>query len=428
MSVFSESFDNLKTYSDDLSRLTDDELLKLYRRAELVRSEYDNLQLVVKCDANSLYGVQAYAHFSMRDCNNAEDITVTGSHLTRLVDRQLNYYFEHWSDTHANDLINSSKLFPKICKLHNLKYVKDSKTDICVYGDTDSRYIDIEQIFNLMELEDGTRFKLTQDDVELKNQILWFVDNIIMSCVNETIKNESDFRNVRNKGYWKMAHETITRRSALLKKKRYVMTIIWKDGKLFSTPKLKYTGVEIKRGSMSPLSKKLLKKLLDNFLIHQHTQEQLRKDMISICNHIKNKRDKNYIYLITSVTFDDNSLKFENGQYKTSKNHIQFQILANWANFINDLKAIDNQKYGHLKLPFSGQKVNYYYTQNSKYKVIGVPDDVDFEDIPELPEPDWNLMLFHVIVRPFLKYLTETDVEITEKYAQNFMAGYRSLM
>jgi DNA polymerase elongation subunit (family B) len=424
---FSDNFDNLQKRCENLSSLTDDELIQLYKDAEIIRTEYDNLQLVAKCNCNSLYGVMAYSHFSMRDCDNAEDITQTGVHLTKLVDYKLNNYFETWADDDSIvTKINDSNVFPKIIKINNLQYVKNSTTDICVYGDTDSRYIDIEQIFNLLITFGNKPHVITDDNEQLTREILWFVDQIIMPVVERTIAEECEYRNVKGDRLFKMAHEIIARRSIFLKKKRYVMTVIWKDGKLFKEPKFKYTGVEIKRGAMSPLAKKLLKKLLDNLLIKGHDKDTLRKDLLNICNHIKTKKDKNYIYLVTSVTWDDTQLHFENGKYSSTKNHIQMQILVNWGNFINELKA-NNPEYGHLKLAFSGQKVNYYYTQNSPYKVIGLPDDIDFDDVPNLPEPDWNLMLFHVLIRPFLKYLSDTDIEITEKYAQNYMSGVRAL-
>jgi DNA polymerase elongation subunit (family B) len=426
--AFSERYDRLLSKCNDLSKLSDDELISLYKDAEIVRKEYENLQLVVKCNANSLYGVLVYAHFSMRDSTNANDITTTGSHLTRLVDSKLNKYFSTWVSTDKDNVlskINNSGLFPTITDIINLKYVPDTVNDICVYGDTDSRYIDIGQIYSLI-IANNAPLTIPEDNGLLTDQILWLVDAIIMPVVNRTIDEESEYRNIKAHGQFKMAHEVITRKSILLKKKRYVMTVIWKDGKSFTEPKFKYTGVEIKRGSMSPLSKRLLKKLLDNFLLHGHNTEQLRKDLINICNHIRKKGDKNYIYLVTSVTYDDKTLTLENGVYTTKKNHIQMQILANWANFITELKET-NDNVKHLKLPFSGQKVNYYYCINSKYKVIGIPDDVDFDDVPNLPEPNWSLMLFHVLIRPFLKYLSDTDTEITEAYAQSFMAGIKQL-
>ena len=68
----------------------------------------------------------------------------------------------------------------------------------------------------------------------------------------------------------------------------------------------------------------------------------------------------------------------------------------------------------------------FYYDKNGK--VVGVPDDVDINKVPNLPEPDWNKMLNQILVKSILKYISELDnKKITDKEVQNFLLNVRKI-
>lgn len=447
--ILSQDYFNLKNI--DLKSLTSEQLISLYHSCDLVKTQYKNLQLVVKCNANSLYGVSASPYFSLFDVDIAEDITTTAKHFAIVVDLAINDFFVNWGDAELRILQEFSDKVVSIRKF--TEYKADTIHDVCVYGDTDSRYIDVEQICNLItwQYDDGPRtMEVPEDDKELINFVNFIVDRFINKVIKESLDAECDYRNAR-KGYLRMAHEVTGRKSVFLKKKKYVLTKIWEDGKTLNEPKIKYQGVEIKKGSQSGKSKKILKRLLENYLLRDYNVEQLRKDVINIIKVIKAKKDKEYVYLVSRVSYTNSDLHvvettvdktelidcqiedtFDNifveksettettntGKRITSdKNHIQMQILLSWTNFINEKNL--TQIY---RPAFNGQKMNYYYTVDKKYPVIGVPDDIDMNDVKGLPEPDWNKMLTAVLIKPLLRYILEQE-EISDRDCELFLLG-----
>ena len=91
-----DSFDNANAVG--LSTLTDTELKRMFEEAKESLSEYDNMQLTVKLDGNSLYGVSASQYYSLVDYDIAEDITGSARHFAILIDIAINKFFSHWAD------------------------------------------------------------------------------------------------------------------------------------------------------------------------------------------------------------------------------------------------------------------------------------------------------------------------------------------
>lgn len=413
---FSERYNLLVEKTEDLSIFTLEELDAILHEAKDTQQEYKNLQLVVKADANSLYGVSASIYYSLVDFDIAEDITMTGKHFAVIVDKAVNNWLFTWADF-PEILEKLKEFYPNIIKLRNFtEYVADSKNDIAVYGDTDSRYCDTEIIYNLMIDESGP-MKLPVSDLELSNFTLFLMENFINTLIKVTIETDCEKRGAR-KGYLRMVHEVTTRKCAFLKKKKYIMTVIWEDGKLLPTPKIKFKGVELRKGSSSPRIKKILSKLVDKYLIDGYNIEQLRVEAIKLITYIKNLKDKSFIYQISSVSGLKNITQNSLGVWGSEKNHIQMQIAVSWYNFIENKKEL-------YVPPFDGQKMSYYYcSEESGKKLIGIPDDVDITSVEGLPEPDWNRMLSNVLLKPLLRYIYDKD-EINDTDVEHFILGVK---
>lgn len=422
---FSDNYTNFIKKISNINELSLDELKKLWKEADEIESQYDNMQLVVKCDANSLYGVSASIYYSLCDFDIAEDITTTGKLFCVIVDKAINNFFVNWTNNEYLEIIQ--EFYPNVINLRKFsQYVPDTINDLCVYGDTDSRYIDLEMIYNLLETDNGI-MGLPNDDKELSSFGVYIYDKFISKIIKDTIDKECEYRNAR-KGYLKMNLETITRKSIFQAKKKYIMNVIWADGKHLKTPKLKFMGVELKRGSSSPKSKAILSKLVDKYLLKNYTNAQLRLEILKLTKYIKAKKEKDFVYLISSVSGLDNIKLNENKtRYISDKNHIQMQIALSWVNFIKDNKL--EQEY---RPPFEGQKMNYYYCKpGGKYKVIGVPDDVDMNTVKNLPDVDWPRMISASIIKPLLRYILENEDiidaknKLSDKDVENFLLGIK---
>lgn len=416
--LFSKRYFDVLEKSQHISEMTDEELNDFEILATEVESEYENFQLIVKRNCNSLYGVSANKFFSLHDTDVAEDITVTGKHYAVIVDKAINNFFVSWNKPEILEIVR--EFYPKVSGLVNfIEYVPDTKDDLCCYGDTDSRYVRMDKIYNLMLDENGNKMELPDSDIELADFAVFLEDKFIAKIIKKTIDDDCEARNAR-KGFLKMNHEVTTRKSIFLKKKKYIMTPIWSDGKMLPKPKMKFKGVELKKGSMSEKAKKILTKLVNKYILEGYTIEQLRQEVLKIIKYIKLKRDKELIYQISSVSGLSDVVKNDSGNWisKSGKNHIQMQIVLSWNNFI------DKNNLGELyKQPFEGQKMQYYICdENSGYKVIGIPDEYEINDIKELPEPDWNKMIIQTIVKPLCRYIIDKD-EIDDKDIEAFLVG-----
>lgn len=418
MSSFSERYDWLKDQANNCHNITSlADINELIREAELMKEEYHNLQLVVKSDANSLYGVSASIYFSLCDFDCAEDIPVTGRHYAVLCDRAINNYFVSWSNETNLKIVQS--FYPEVHSLRNFtEYVPDTKKDICVYGDTDSRYCDVDLIYSLLLDSDDKRLPLESDNKKKSDFIIFMMDNFINKVIADAIKNDCEGRNAKP-GFLKMAHEVTTNRCCFQAKKKYIMALIWKDGKMFDKPKLKTVGVELKKGELNPRIKKMLLTLVNKYMLDNYSTENLRQECLKLIRYIKTKKEKDFIYRIVSVNGLRNIVKNENGKYVSEKTHASMKIAMSWYNFIADNNLED--MYRH---PFEGQKMNYYYTL--KGDVMGVPDDVDIATLPNLPEPDWNKMINQILIKPFMKYISEKK-EIGEADIENFLLGIKKI-
>ncbi len=412
---FSDNYNNLVQKTKDLSGYSLEELKKLLNECSEIQTEYKNLQLVVKCDANSIYGVSASIYYSLHDIDIAEDICGTGKHFGVICDVNINNFFVNWGEVELKII---QEFYPSVIRLRKFEeYVPDTFNDLCVYGDTDSRYVDLGRIYTFLETEDGKSLFPETNDKELADFGNFLVKNFLAKIIKNTLEEDCKLRNA-NIGHLRMIHEITTRKSVFIKKKKYIMVSIWEDGLLLDKPKIKFKGIELKKGGSAPRAKKILAKLLDKYLLENFTHEQLRIECLKLITYIKNRKEKDFIYLITSVS-SLKDIRKENGVYVSDKNHIQMQIAMSWLNFINENKLTSD-----FKPAFEGQKMNYYYTTNPKYKVIGVPDDVDINGIKELPEPDWNRMIIAVLLKPFLRYIYEKP-EIEDIDVEHFLLGIK---
>lgn len=417
---FSDNFNKLKEKlkSNNLADYSLDELKAILKQAKEIQAQYKNIQLVVKADANSIYGVSASIYFSLCDVDIAEDITMTAKHFGVIVDRAINNFFKNWEE---NELKIIQKFYPQVIGLRKFsEYKPDTENDLCVYGDTDSRYIDLGRIYSLLLTEDNKSVFPKTDNKELSDFAVFLMNNFIEKIIKDTIDDECDYRNAI-KGRLIMNHEVTARKCIFQKKKKYIMTSIWEDGKLLKKPSIKYKGVELKRGSSAPKAKKILGKLVEKYLLEDYDIKMLRVECLKLFKYIKNRKDKEFIYLISSVSGLNNIKTDTNGKFYSDKNHIQMQVALSWYKFRED-----NNLQNDYQLPFEGQKMNYYYCNpDSGYKVIGIPDDVDMTEIKNLPEPDWNRMINATLIKPLLRYVHE-KVDIDDKDIEHFLLGLKT--
>lgn len=423
--IFAHEFIVLKNIveGENFNNMSIKELETLYKRAESVQSEYRNLELTVKKDGNSLYGSSGNEFFSLVNYTIATDITNTGKHFTVIVDWAINKFLVNWGE---DELKIIQEFYPQVKSLRKFtEYVPDTPNDACIYGDTDSRYIDLGTIYNLMLTEDNKPLAIPpltrEGDIELADFGVFLTQKFLNKIIADTLKVDIDYRQARH-GFMKMTHEVTARKSIYRAKKNYVMPLIWKDGKMLSEVKLKTVGVEMQKGGLNPRIKKILKKLVNNYIIDGWSTEQLRVEMLKLIKYISSRAERKSIYQISAVSnlkkivFDE-----ETQQYKSDQGHIQMKMAIYWMNFIhrNNLKDI-------YKPPFEGQKMYNYYDLTGQ--IVAVPDDVDIDSIKGLPQPDYPRMLKAILVKNILRYIsTKKSSDLTPQDVNNFLAGIQEV-
>ena len=416
---FSEAYRNYKERVERAVQAENiNDIIDLLEEGPTRQDEYHNMELVVKADANSLYGVAASDYFSLVDYDMAEDITQTGKSYLVVMDMAINKFFTTWNNNPDN-LKKIQEFYPQCTGLINFtEYKPDTVNDICVYGDTDSRYIDFGKIYELLE---GITFPANthEGNDELSNFVTFTMKNIIDPVIEKCINEETEYRNHR-KGFLIMEHEVTGRKSVYQKKKKYVVTQIWKDGKLLKEPKLKVTGVELKKGELAPRMKKILSVLVNKFLIEDYDEDMLRIECLKLMKYIKSRKEKSFIYRISSVSNLKEIYKNSEGLYVSDKTHIQMKIACSWMNFIEK-----NNLQKEYKAAFERQKMMYYY--DIQGNVMGIPDDVNIDKVPGLPEPDWNKMLFQTMIKPLLKYIYDDEEEFDDKTCEMFLLGVKKI-
>lgn len=417
---FSKRFLNIKNKIEDenyFNNLSLKELNELLQEAKEAEKEYNNLELIVKRDANSLYGTTGSEFYSLGDYDSAEDITQTGKHYAVIVDIAINKFFVNWDINEWNII---KEFYPEANCRKFTEYKPDTIEDLCVYGDTDSRYINLSKIYNLINIKIPNN--TLEGNEELSKFGTFIMDKFINKIIKDTIDNDINYRNA-NPGRLKMAHEITTRRSILQKKKKYVMNAVWKDGKFLNKNKIIYKGVEIKKGEINKNMKKIIQILLEKFIEEKSDESSIRLELLKLIKHIKKQNNKAYIYKISSVSGLKEIYK-ENNIWKSDKNHIQRQMAVFWYNFITK-----NNLLNEYKFPFEGQKMYYYYSTdpvNGQF-VVAIPDDVDINSVKNLPEPDWNLMLNEILLKPILRYIKNYE-KIDNKIIENFLLDIKEII
>lgn len=428
LAIFAESYNKITRITDDLdafNKLTLPELERLLVDAKAVQSEYKNLEITIKKDGNSIYGVMGNHHFPLADYDCAEDTTNAGKHYTVLVDHHINFFHRDWGE---KELKIIQQFYPNVTHLRQFtEYKPDTKDDMCVYGDTDSRYVHLKKVYDLLYVNDHNNLfpdtSTNSGRKELSDFSVFMVENFYNKLIEDVLNKDLEFRNAR-KGYLKMAHEVTSIKSIFRAKKNYILPIIWKDGRYLNDEiKFKSVGVEIKKGGLDAVTKKFIERLLHFFLLENKTHDFIRNECLKIIKYLREKGDKKLVSRIVSVkNLHEIYFDKEENIYKSNKGHQSMKVALSWYNYIHRNRL--NDVY---KPPFNGQKMYFYYTVNGD--VFGVPDDIEIQDVNNAPTPDYVRMVKDIIVKNIFKYIDNRPIgtKIDNKDVDNFIAGVRTI-
>lgn len=199
----------------------------------------NNIQMVTKIANNSLFGALGNAYFRYFNINIARAITLTGQYIIKSVFKG--------SDIGLNKLIKTEgKLFG-------------------IYCDTDSVYLNLEEIVNLAypgrNIDQTVKFldKLCQDK--------------ITPIINEVCTDLQNYTNAfRHTIIFK--REAIADRGIFVAKKKYGLNVYNNEGVQYTEPDLKIMGLSMIQSSTPPLVAEKLKSALS--VILQGSEEKIQ--------------------------------------------------------------------------------------------------------------------------------------------------------
>lgn len=196
-----------------------------------LESEYlYGLQLCLKIQLNSIYGYLGEKHAPMFDIDLAASVTATCRECIKA----------------STDLIDTSIVDG--CKA----------TPTIIYGDTDSVYFSIKNILKEKGISLEKDGKVNPEVVKIVQKIA----NNVNVKITEWAKNE--LNSIKPRYEFKV--ETICKRGVFLKKKHYILNVIWDEG--IETDYFKYVGVEVATTKtpkkLKPVIKDVIEALIRN--------------------------------------------------------------------------------------------------------------------------------------------------------------------
>ena len=221
----------------DLSKLTDKQLLDLHAQTIKDVTKFSNFQMVRKICLNSLYGAIGNNYFRHYRLENAEAITCTGQVAIRWIERKL------------NEFVN--------------KTLKTEGVDYVVASDTDSIYLNLGPLVDLVGVQDPKRI------VDVLNK---FCQDKVEPYIEDSYKELSDYLNCYEETLV-MKRECISERGIWTAKKRYILNVWDNEGVRYEDPKLKMMGIEAVKSSTPKPVRAYIKECLN--IIMSGTEDEL---------------------------------------------------------------------------------------------------------------------------------------------------------
>ena len=193
----------------------------------------DVQQYVRKILINSFYGVLGTPYFGFYNAKNAAAVTIWGRTIIQYISSEINSYVKTEWHTKAFDILKDR--FPQVPNVG-----KPVTEDVVVLIDTDSNYV------HLKPLMDSCGLVLTLDEFREFADIV--SNNFFKPMFNKKLEEFTKSYNIDTHGFNFKQEKTISQ-MFVLKKKKYAVEVIAKEGKIYKTPEIDITGIEVVRTS-----------------------------------------------------------------------------------------------------------------------------------------------------------------------------------
>ena len=316
--------------------------VKVYDEEKIQYDYYHRLQFIKKILLNSAYGAIGNAYFRFFDLRIAESTTRTGREALMFMNMVI-----------AN--IIARKQVHSWQSAQNLSDTYTFPDDNIIYNDTDSTYFSLDKV----KLGDSI------DDIyEAAKLIADMVNEELVSFSKDYLLCNEIFDSIL-----KAELDVIADNSIFIKKKYYIMHLLYNEGAKLDQPKMKVMGLQIKKTTIpKPISKKLTGFLED--LLKGGEWKRIAKEVVSY----KDVLVKDEVMSIGLPKGIKNIEDYTN-RYNRQEAHLTIPGHVSAAMFYNKCLEV----YGDKESPkiVSGMKIKTYYLTKKfeRFKSIALPTD-----------------------------------------------------
>ena len=338
----------------------------------------DAKQMAYKLAINSIYGILGTNHSPLYIVELAQTITRLGKFCN----------------------ISASKF---IAKTFKERFGADENYITAVSGDTDSQFVNISCLVqNLLKQGIGAGRDISKwsDDDKLK---LWkFVDGFVENEVNPYVQNlVKDYCHTEHPEVLRYSLEYVSACGIYEAKKHYATRKVIAEGPEL-IDKIKYSGIEIKKGSVPQQVKDVLKDVYEGILLHSWKETDFIEYIYKAWDGFK------------SMSIDEISFWKGYASAREAAGFLQMQkgstAVASASTYYNQIikKLGLGKKYDQILL---GQKVRFCYVKpTNEYRIsyIAFPDDQWPEEFNKIFEIDYEVMFDKLVTSSLKGLMTAT--------------------
>jgi DNA polymerase elongation subunit (family B) len=233
---------------------------------EKLIARYHNFQMAKKIQLNSAYGALGNQYFRWFNFDHAEAITSSGQLSIRWIEQKINQYMN--------------------------KLLKTNKVDYVIASDTDSIYLEMKSIVDMID---------TTDTLKIVSALDQFCEKKIQPFLDKSYQELADKMSAYQQKMF-MKRETIADKGIWTGKKHYILNAWNVEGVQYAEPKLKIQGIEAVRSSTPAACRENIKKAL---------------------HIIMNGNEKDLIRFVDKFREEFNHLPFESVAFPRGVNNVE---------------------------------------------------------------------------------------------------------
>jgi DNA polymerase elongation subunit (family B) len=366
--------------------LTLEEMKHLAEFYEVESAKFTAYEQAVKVMLNSIYGAFGNKWFHFFNIDIAESITLQGQNAILYSEKILNKYFQDF--------------FVKDTEIHkqlNIKVNKQVHKPAVIYIDTDSNYVQFQEMYESIEW--------LGEKMDIVTFILAIYDNRIKDYIVKALDKYAE--NTNTDSFLVFEMESIAYSGIWMAKKKYLQNLAW-DDKLSKSErhkmlkKIKTVGYDTIQSSTPTFARKKLSEALQILFEKKPTPETLT----TIVSFLKKVKKEFKMANVDEISFNKRTNNIE--KYIID-DHTQFQYglkcppNVKAAGFYNYLMNNNTKYKSKYRMINNGEKLKLYHCEHTVCEMFGyLPGDHPYEFAPQM---DYETQFEKCIIDPLNRVL-----------------------